>query len=99
MAPSLQTDTLPQRNLLFFQTPSLWPLWPLVPLVKRNPHESETLGVLIDVQGIFGNDQFAWTVFLDNVFCLPAKLSELKEIPQAVFASAEGLFASGWRVD
>ena len=99
MAPIPQPDTLSQRNLFFLQTPRLWPLWPLLPLVKRHPAGSETLGVLIDVQGIFDNDQFAWTVFLDNVFCLPAKLSELEGIPREGFTSPEALFVSGWRVD
>ena len=99
MAPIPDTNTLHQRNIFFLQTPRLWPLWPLLPLVKRHLDGSETLGVLIDVQGIGGNDPLAWTVFLDNLFFLATKLSQLQGVPREAFSSPEELFASGWRVD
>jgi hypothetical protein len=75
------------------------PLWPLLPLVKRDPPGVETLGVLVDVKGFFGRDEYPWHVFLDNVLLIPMTLSELASSPGESFPSAEELFASGWRVD
>jgi hypothetical protein len=99
MAPAPDADVLRRRNFLYFRTPYLWPLWPLLPLVKRHSPGVETLGVLFDVKGFFGKDDFTWHVFLDNVLFIPLKFAELAALPREVFHSPEELFASGWRVD
>jgi hypothetical protein len=98
MAPALEADALRLRNLFYLNNPYWWPLWPLLPLVKRDRPGAETLGVLIDLKGLFGDDR-AWHVYLGNVLLVPAKLAELAGVPGEAFASAEELFASGWRVD
>jgi hypothetical protein len=87
------------RNLLFMATPSLWSHWPYLPLMRRNPCKEEEYGVLCDLLGWKGTPGFSATVFLSNLFFLPASLDDFLTLPREVFDTPEEIYAAGWRVD
>ena|ERR1700732_2248024 len=88
-----------QRNLLFFTTPILWPHWPYLPLVRRNPDAEPELGILYDAVGVSGRTGFAATVFVTNLYQIPANEAELLALPKEVFDMPEEIAAAGWNVD
>lgn len=86
------------RDLQYATNPHLWPCWPFLPVVRRS-HCLEELGLMYDARGTSGVTGFSATVFLCNLFQLPATESEFLRMPREVFDTAEELLAAGWRVD
>jgi hypothetical protein len=87
------------RNLLFLSTPTLWPAHPFLPLIRRYPDGAEDCGLLYDLFGLKGVPGFRATVFLANIFLLPATEPAFLALPREVYDSAEEIYAAGWRVD
>jgi hypothetical protein len=88
------------RDLLFFQTPRLWPQHPFLPVVRRPVGQPEPdLGLLYDARAVSGTCGYSATVFLINVFELPAKEAELLASPRLVYDTAQELAEAGWTVD
>ena len=87
-----------RRNLLFLATPRLWPAWPFLPLVRRAGAEEEC-GLLVDLLGLCGLAGYSATVFLCNLFCLPAGVDGLLALPKEAYDTPEEVLAAGWRVD
>jgi hypothetical protein len=86
------------RDLLYVTNPDLWPCWPFLPVIRRTGTEEE-LGLMYDVRGTCGPTGYSATVFLCNLFQLPATEAEFLQLPREVFDTAEELLAAGWRVD
>ena len=86
------------RNLLVLSSPRLWPAYPLLPVVRRATSEEEC-GPLMDLAGLFGLYGYGSTVFLTNLFDLPATLDAFLALPRRVFDTADEVFDSGRRVD
>jgi hypothetical protein len=95
----MNTEEVRQRNLRFFTTPALWSHWPLLPLVRRRADGEQDLGVLYDALGHSNLPGFSATVWLSNLFLLPATEAELLASPREVYDTADELFLAGWRVD
>jgi hypothetical protein len=87
------------RNLLYLSTPGLWPTHPYLPLVRRRGGPDYECGLLYDLFGLSGRTGYSATVFLTNLFTLPATVPELLALPREVYDSAEEVFNAGWRVD
>ena len=87
-----------ERNLLFLSSPRLWPAYPLLPVVRRAGPEEEC-GLLVDLAGLFGLYGYGSTVFLANIFDLPATLAGFLALPRRAFDSADEVYDAGWRVD
>ena len=85
------------RTVLFLTTPALWPMWPFLPVVRRSRGHEE-LGVVFDARaaGLLG---FSATVYLTNLFLLPADFDSFLALPHETFDSAEELADGGWSVD
>ena len=86
------------RHRLFVASPALWPAWPFLALVRHRDGQKE-LGVLFDARGALNLTGFSSTVFLANLYDLPATLVALLDGPKEVFDSSEELLQAGWRVD
>jgi hypothetical protein len=87
------------RNLLFFRGPRRWPCWPFLPLVRRRPGREEELGLLFDALGAAGLFGYSATVFLSNLFLMPAKLEEFLALPREPFDTPDEVADAGWSVD
>ena len=90
------------RHLLFVCTPTLWPAWPFLPLVRRpgeGESEDEELGLMFDARTVCDLCGYSATVFLTNLFTIPAEIEQLLELPREVFDTGEELVRAGWRVD
>src|SRR3954447_3524166 len=87
------------RNLLFMSDPDRWVVWPFLPLIRRAPTGDEVCGVLCDMLGLHGMTGYSATVFLTNLFTLPATLDDFLALPKETFDTPEELFDAGWRVD
>jgi hypothetical protein len=92
-------QALRSRNLLFLSDPRLWPEWPFLPLVRRRPDHEEEYGVLLDALGACGLPGRSATVYLSNLFELPATLDAFLALPHETFDLPEEVFAAGWTVD
>jgi len=88
-----------ERNLLFLSTPTLWGFWPFLPLVRRRQGQAEEHGILYDALHSSNTPGFSATVFLLNMFMLPATEEELLAQTKEVFDKPEEIYANGWRVD
>lgn len=86
-----------ERTVLLVSTPALWPMWPFLPVVRRSRGREE-LGVVFDARAA-GLSGYSASVFLTNLFTLPAAFDEFLALPKDVFDCAEELAAAGWRVD
>ena len=86
-----------ERTVLFLATPALWPAWPFLPVVRRSRGREE-LGVVFDSRAA-GLSGFSATVFVTNVFLLPADFDAFLALPHETFDSADELAASDWSVD
>ena len=75
-----------------------WPLWPFLPVVRRRPGRVEELGVVFDARAARLTG-FNATVFLTNLYLLPADFAAFLALPHETYASAEELAGSGWLVD
>jgi hypothetical protein len=87
------------RQMLYLGEPSLWPAWPLLPLVRRRPGRAEEYGFLFDLRKFNHPENSTSTVFLGNIFEMPANRQELLRLPQEDYADAEAVYAAGWRID
>ncbi len=99
MSPTTAAPNERARNLLFLATPALWPAWPFLPLVRRLPGREEECGLLYDVLHLSGRTGYSASVFLVNLFALPATEEEFLALPRETFDSPEEVYAAGWRVD
>jgi hypothetical protein len=88
------------RDLRYFGNPSLWPHYPFLPLIRQAAGRCEReLGVLYDAYGVSGTCGYRCTVFLSNLFCLPASEAKLLGSPRQVFDTFDELADAGWTVD
>ena len=88
------------RDLMFFATPALWQLRPFLPVVRRTQQrDHEQLGVMYDAIGASGKYGFSSTVFLENLFLLPANEAEFLALPKCVYDTFDELAADGWVID
>jgi hypothetical protein len=87
------------RNLHFLREPKLWPHRPFLALMRRRPGVEEEYGVLYDALGASGRVGYSATVFLCNVFLLPATEAEFLALPKETFDTAEEIYQAGWRID
>src|SRR5437588_429786 len=89
------------RDLLFFQTPELWPQYPFLPVVHRRlgVEDDPELGLLYDARGVSGTLGFSATVFLCNLFTAPRAEAEFLRLPRIVYDTAQEIGADGWTVD
>jgi hypothetical protein len=85
------------RTVLFLSTPALWPIWPFLPLVRRTGGREE-LGVVFDSRAA-GLTGLSSTVYLCNLFDLPATFGEFLSLPRETFDGAEEVASAGWCVD
>jgi hypothetical protein len=88
-----------QRCLRYFREPKRWLTWPFLPLVRRRPGQAEELGLLFDALGVAGLYGLSATVFLTNVFLLPATLGEFLALPREVYDLPEEVADAGWTID
>lgn len=86
------------RNLLLLSTPALWPVWPFLPLVRRCGG-GEQFGLLYDGFHLTGRPGSSATVFLCNLFEIPAREADFLALPREAYDTAEEIYAGGWRVD
>ncbi len=91
------TTLADNRTVLFLSTPALWPAWPFLPVVRRSKGYEE-LGVLFDSRSA-GLTGFSATVYLTNLFALPADLNRFLALPHETYDSAEEVAAAGWCID
>jgi hypothetical protein len=92
-------DEARTRTLRFLAHPQLWPRWPLLPLVRRRPGQEMELGVLFDTLHCLDLPGYSATVFLTNVFELPAKLDAFLALPHETYDTHEEVADAGWTVD
>ena len=85
------------RTVLYLSSPALWPHWPFLPVVRRASGREE-LGVVFDARAA-GLTGYSATVFLTNLFLLPAGFEQFLALPHETFDSAEELADAGWCVD
>jgi hypothetical protein len=99
--PDTSTQPRPatERDLLYFRTPRLWTTWPFLPVVRRKSGDEVECGVLYDCWTVAGRPGYSATVFLTNIFLMPATEEEFLTLPKEVLDSAEELAEAGWRVD
>ncbi len=97
LPPAARTER--DRHLRFMRTPALWPAWPYLPLVRRREGVEEELGALYDALGASGLTGFSATVFLCNIFLLPASEAEFLALPKEVYDTADEVAKAGWTVD
>ena len=98
IAPKSMGADVPARDLLFVTTPALWPAWPFLPVI-RHTRGAEALGLMFDARGAAGRSGYDLTVFLGNLFDLPAGLDAFLALPRETFETTYALLAAGWRVD
>jgi hypothetical protein len=70
-----------------------------LPLVRRLPGKAEECGLLCDLEKLAGLQGQPFTVFLGNLVLLPDGLDAFLALPREAYASAEEVYAAGWRVD
>ena len=87
-------------DLRYFAEPALWPHYPYLPVVRAAPGSSEReCGVLYDAFGVSGTCGYRCTVFLVNLFILPATEPRLLAGPRQVFDTFDELADAGWTID
>src|SRR5579884_1801563 len=88
------------RDFHFFENPSLWPHYPYLPLTRQaaDGHKRQ-LGLLFDARGVLGRYGFTCTVFLVNLYLLPATEAEFLALPRCVYDTFAELAEDGWAVD
>ncbi|HVS38478.1 MAG TPA: hypothetical protein VMS17_23165 [Gemmataceae bacterium] len=97
--PPILAESERSRNLRFLAKPSLWPTWPFLALMRRRPGCEPEYGVLYDAWRVSGKTGLSATVYLTNLFLLPAAEEELFALPHETFDSPEEIFDADWRVD
>jgi hypothetical protein len=88
------------RDLHWFAHPELWPYRPFLPVTRQAVgSDARQCGLLYDARGVSGRYGFACTVYLVNVYRLPATEAELLAQPRCVYDTFEQLAADGWSLD
>jgi hypothetical protein len=88
------------RDRVLFQTPTLWRYWPYLPVLRPHPSgEGQELGVLYDARRASDRYGFSATVFVTNVFLLPATEEALFALPRHVYDTADEMIEAGWTAD
>src|SRR6476646_641503 len=88
------------RDLVFLSTPSLWSLHPYLPVIRRSAAGNcQQLGVVYDALGVTGLCGFSATVFLVNIFAMPATEAELLASARIVYDTFDELMDDGWVID
>lgn len=89
-----------RTNLLYLTTPTLWRgTYPFLPVIRHKGEPDQDLGVLYDAMGHTGRAGYSATVFLCNLFLLPATEEEFLALPREVYDTPEEVYAAGWRMD
>jgi hypothetical protein len=88
------------RNLLFLSDPRLWPVWPFLPLIRRHPDgDGYDCGLLFDAFHRSGRTGLSATVFIVNLFAVPATEEEFLAVPHEHYDTPAEVYAAGWRID
>jgi hypothetical protein len=74
-------------------------LWPFLPVVRHKAEGGVECGVLYDCWSLSRRPGFKATVFLTNVFLLPATEEQFLALPREIFDTPEEIAAAGWRLD
>jgi hypothetical protein len=89
-----------QRDLMVMCNPQLWSKWPFLPVIRPSKEgEEPELGVLYDARQVSGTYGYTATVFLCNLFLLPATEAQLFAAPKRVYDTREELVQDGWTID
>ncbi len=100
MASSVPCRRAGPRDLALFAAPDRWPRWPFLPLVRQLLSQEEPeQGILYDARGHANLYGHASTVFLTNVFFIPASQAEFLALPRHVYDTFDELADAGWVVD
>ena len=84
------------RDLHFFAHPRLWPLYPFLPLTRRVGDAAQRqCGLLYDARGVSGRCGYSATVFLTDLFLVPASEAELLARPKLVYDTFEEVAEAG----
>ena len=54
---------------------------------------------MLDARGIYGLTGFGSSVWLCNLFAVPADLRAFMDLPRETFDTSEEVYANGWRID
>jgi hypothetical protein len=88
------------RDLVLVRSPTLWRYWPFLPVLRPHPSgEAQELGVLYDARRASGRYGFSATVWVTNLFLLPATEEALLALPRHVYDTVEELVDAGWTAD
>jgi hypothetical protein len=88
------------RDLYFFANPQLWACQSFLPVTRQATDSPERqLGLLYDARGVSGTYGFGCTVFLTNLFTVPAMETRLFALPKHVYDTFDELADAGWIVD
>jgi hypothetical protein len=88
------------RDLRAFRDPELWKCWPFQPVVRRTQEgNDQQLGILYDAVHTCGQYGYSATVFLTNLFLLPATEERFFALPKLVYDTADEIADAGWTVD
>jgi hypothetical protein len=99
MTPPSHMGDARARTLYFLERHDRWPHWPFLPVVRRRLGRDAELGLVFDALNACDLAGYSATVFLTNLFLLPATLPQFLALPRETFDSAEELTQAGWRVD
>ena len=88
------------RDLVLFRSPALWRYWPYLPVLRRHPSgDGQELGVLYDARRASGRYGFSATVFVTNLFLVPAREEALFALPRYIYDTVEEMIDDGWTAD
>jgi hypothetical protein len=97
--PTEQPRKATARDLFYFTHPQHWSPWPFLPMVRRHADGELECGLLFDLLHLRGRAGFSSTVFLANIFEMPATEDEFLALPKETFDTPEEMAAAGWVVD
>lgn len=96
--PTLSAEEARFRTIHFLTHPDQWKYWPFLPLVRRSKGENE-LGVVYDAFHAAELPGLSCTVYLENLFLIPASQAEFLRLPHETYDTPNELADAGWRVD
>jgi hypothetical protein len=97
--PTEQPRQATARDLFYFTHRQHWVTWPFLPVLRRHADGSLDFGSLYDAMHHTGRTGFSNTVFLCDIFRMPATEAELLALPKEIFDTTDEMAAAGWRVD
>jgi hypothetical protein len=84
---------------MLFRTPALSPTWPYLPVIRPSPDGAgRQCGVLYDARNASGRYGYSATVFLANLYLVPATEAALFALPRCIYDTADELADDGWTV-